>query len=126
MVAQTLMTQFMMRKTMMIPLNGNSAPMKPSPRIRNTNSVHIHTDDKFYAYSLDTSANIHFSPPNLGFIKLELRSGNNVLKKCIIFAKGRDLVRFGPTCGHHGIHPKCGNSGHAPPMIRSYLGSKLQ
>src|SRR5260370_18316226 len=116
----------MMRKTMVIPLNGNSALMKPSPRIRNTNSVHIHTDNKFYAYSLNTSADIHFSPPNPGFIKLEPRSRNNVLKKCIIFAKGGDLVRFGPTCGHHGIHPKCGNSRHTPPMIRSYLDSELQ
>src|SRR5258708_121209 len=86
----------------------------------------VPSTNKFYAYSLNTSANIHFSPHDLGFIKLELRSGNNVLKKCIIFAKGGDLVRFGPTCGCHGIHPKCGNSGHAPLTIRSYLGSKLQ
>src|SRR5260370_5926237 len=125
MVVQTLMTQFMMRKMLMTPLNGNSAMMKLYPGIQNTYSVHIHIDDKFYAYSLDISVIIHSSPPNLGFIKLEPKSGNNAYKKCIIFAKSRDLVRFGPTCGCHGIHPKCGNSGPAPPMIKSYLSSKL-
>src|SRR6266436_59380 len=115
-----------MRKTLtMTPLNGNSALMKPSPRIWNTSSVCNPTTDKFYAYSLDISADIHFSQPNPGLTKLEPRSRNNVCKKCIIFAKSGDLVRFGHTCGHHGIHPKCGNSGHTPPTIKFYPSSKL-
>src|SRR6266478_1885091 len=98
-------------------LNGNSLPMKQSPTIRLTYSVHFHIADNSCAYSLDISADIHSSQPEVAFIKPELRSVNNRCRKCTISARGKDLVKYGPTCGDHGTHHQCGNYGHVPVMI---------
>ena len=53
------------------------------------------------------------------------RSKTNQLLRCTISASSGGLVRFGPTCGHHGIPLRCGGSGPNLVMDVSYHISGL-
>jgi hypothetical protein len=73
------------------------------------NSAPPHITIKFFVFSLNISAYIHFSLTIWECITLQKISGIGVSMKCINFAMFRDFERPGDVCGHVGTSPSSGN-----------------
>ncbi len=91
-------------------LTGCSTRTRPFQKIQNMFSAQLPTASRFYTCLRSISVSIPYFRSVMGHIPLQ-RFGVTPSKKCTIFAKFVAFAKSGATCGHAGIHQKCGDFG---------------